>query len=56
MFAKIAKFFIENSKLTFVLVLITIIAWTWSYLILPKQYNPTIIVPAFQIIVEAPFV
>ncbi len=55
MFAKIAKFFIENSKLTFVLVLITIIAWTWSYLILPKQYNPTIIVPAFQIIVEAPW-
>ncbi|MDD3646447.1 MAG: efflux RND transporter permease subunit [Candidatus Gracilibacteria bacterium] len=54
MFSKIAKFFIENSKLTFVLVLITIISGIGSYLIIPKQYNPTIIVPAFQVIVEAP--
>ena len=55
MFSKIAKFFIENWKLTFVLVLITIITWFWSYIILPKQYNPSIIVPAFQIIVESPW-
>lgn len=55
MFAKIAKFFIENSKLTFVIVLITILAWTGSYFIIPKQYNPTIIVPAFQIFIEAPW-
>lgn len=54
MFSKIAEFFIKNSKLTFVLVLITIFAWVWSYIVIPKQYNPTIIVPAFQIVIEAP--
>ncbi len=54
MFSKIAEFFIKNSKLTFVLVLITLISWVGSYIIIPKQYNPTIVVPAFQIVVEAP--
>lgn len=54
MFSKIAEFFIKNSKLTFVLVLITLLTWVWSYSIIPKQYNPTIVVPAFQIVIEAP--
>lgn len=54
MFAKFANFFIQNSKLTLVLVIITIISWIWSYIIIPKQYNPTIVVPAFSIIVESP--
>jgi len=54
MFSKIAKFFIENSKLTIVLVLITLLTWIWSYFIIPKQYNPTIVVPAFQVIVPSP--
>ncbi len=54
MFAKIAEFFIKNWKLTFVLVLITLISWVWAYFILPKQYNPTIVVPAFNIMVPAP--
>jgi len=53
MFAKIAQFFIENWKLTFVLVLVTLITGFGSYMILPKQYNPTIVVPAFQVIVPA---
>ena len=53
MFANIAKFFIENSKLTLVLVIITLISWVWSYFIIPKQYNPTIIVPAFSIVIPA---
>jgi multidrug efflux pump subunit AcrB len=53
MFANIAKFFIENSKLTLVLVMITLISGVWSYFIIPKQYNPTIIVPAFSIIIPA---
>ena len=53
MFANIAKFFIENSKLTLVLVMITLISWVWSYFILAKQYNPTIIVPAFSIVIPA---
>jgi len=54
MFSKLAEFFIKNSKLTFVLVLVTLISWIWSYLIIPKQYNPTIVVPAFSVMVNAP--
>ncbi len=54
MFTKIAKFFIENSKLTLVLVVATFIVWVASYTIIPKQYNPEIIVPAFNITVKAP--
>jgi len=53
MFAKIAEFFIKNGKLTVVLLLVTIITGLWSYIILPKQYNPTIVVPAFEIIVPS---
>ncbi len=53
MFQKIAKFFIENSKLTFVLVSSTFIVWIFSYMIIPKQYNPEIIVPAFNITIQA---
>lgn len=54
MFQNLAKFFIENWKLTLVLVIATLITWIGSYFSLPKQYNPTIIVPAFQIQVRAP--
>lgn len=54
MFSKFTNFFIQNSKLTSVLVIVTLLAWVWSYLIIPKQYNPTIVVPAFSVIVEAP--
>ncbi|MDQ7008846.1 MAG: efflux RND transporter permease subunit [Candidatus Gracilibacteria bacterium] len=53
MFGKIAEFFIKNGKLTVVLVLVILITGFGSYLILPKQYNPTIVVPAFQIVVPA---
>jgi len=55
MYWKIAKFFIENSKLTFVLVLISIIAGIWSYISISKQYNPSIIVAAFEVSVIAPW-
>ncbi len=54
MFSKFAEFFIKNSKLTIVLIIITLISWVWSYLIIPKQYNPTIIVPAFNVLIKAP--
>ncbi len=49
MYTKIAEFFIKNSKLTLVLVIVSLLAWVWSYIMLPKQYNPSIIVPAFSI-------
>jgi len=54
MFAKIAEFFIKNSKITIVLLIVSLIVWLGSYIIIPKQYNPTIIVPAFQVSVPAP--
>jgi len=55
MFAKLAEFFIKNSKITIVLLIVSLIVGLWSYIILPKQYNPTIIVPAFQVSVPAPW-
>ncbi|MDD3145036.1 MAG: efflux RND transporter permease subunit [Candidatus Gracilibacteria bacterium] len=53
MFSSIAKFFIQNSKLTFVLIIVILISGIGSYLVLPKQYNPTIVVPAFNIFIES---
>ena len=49
MFSKLAAFFIHNTKLTFILVIVTLLAGTASYILIPKQYNPTIVVPAFYI-------
>ncbi|MDD5769719.1 MAG: efflux RND transporter permease subunit [Candidatus Gracilibacteria bacterium] len=54
MFAKFAEFFIKNSKLTIVLIIITLLSGVGSYVIIPKQYNPTIVVPAFQVFVSTP--
>lgn len=47
MFSRLANFFIQNSKLTFIIVLVTLLSGTMSYILIPKQYNPTIVVPAF---------
>lgn len=54
MFEKFAKFFLDNHKLT--LVVITAISFfgLLSYLLLPKQYNPSIVAPAFEIKVPTP--
>lgn len=54
MFSKFAEFWIKNSKLTFVFILLIIWAGAFSWLTLPKQYNPDIVVPAFQVTVPAP--
>ncbi len=53
MFKNLAYFFIKNSKLTIVLILVSIFVWIASYFSLPKQYNPTIVVPAFEIQIPA---
>ena len=51
---KLAKFFVENGKLS-LLLLLALFAWgTLSFISTPKQYNPKITAPAFQIIVEYP--
>jgi len=36
-----------------VLVLVTLITGLGSYMIIPKQYNPSIVVPAFQVMVPS---
>ncbi len=51
---KIASVFVHNSKLS-ILLLFTMFAWgVLSFFITPKQYNPEIVAPAFQVITEFP--
>ncbi|MCB0178073.1 MAG: efflux RND transporter permease subunit [Anaerolineae bacterium] len=49
---KTARFFVENSALS-ILLLIGIIAFgTFTYIFTPKQYNPTVVMPVFRVQVE----
>lgn len=49
-----ASFFIKNGKLT-LLILISLFVWgIISFVLSTKKYNPTIVAPAFQIIVDYP--
>lgn len=51
---KMAKVFIHNRQLG-VLTIITLIFWgILSFVIMPKQYNPEIVAPAFNVITEFP--
>jgi len=54
MIKKFAQFWIDNAKVTIVLILVTVFAGVGAYIMIPKQYNPDIPVPAFNIIVPAP--
>ncbi len=52
--ARLAAIFVRNRRLS---LLLTIALFAWgigSYLVTPKQYNPRIVAPAFQIFVEFP--
>lgn len=49
MLEKFAKFFLENEKITIVLITIITFFGVWAYIMLPKQYNPSIVAPAFNI-------
>jgi len=53
MFKKFAAFWIENAKLTWLFIGSVFAIGIFSWLIIPKQYNPDIVVPAFQITVPA---
>ncbi len=53
MIAKFTEFFLKNEKITFILILIISIFGLLSYILLPKQYNPSIVAPAFMIEVPA---
>lgn len=49
MLEKFAKFFLENEKITIVFITIIAFFWIGAYIMLPKQYNPSIVAPAFNI-------
>ncbi len=53
MIAAFTDFFLKNEKITFILILIISIFGFLSYIILPKQYNPSIVAPAFMIEIPA---
>jgi len=55
MIKKFTQFWLENTKVTIVLLIVTVIAGTGAYIFIPKQYNPDIPVPAYSIIVPAPW-
>lgn len=55
MIASFTKFFLQNEKITWILILIISLFWLLAYILLPKQYNPSIVAPAFLIEVPAPW-
>lgn len=54
MFWKFSEFWIKNSKITIIFMIVSMIAWVISWLIIPKQYNPEITAPAYNIVIPAP--
>ncbi|MEM7182473.1 MAG: efflux RND transporter permease subunit [Spirochaetota bacterium] len=51
---KLTTIFVSNGKLAFLL-LLTLFLWGgFSFFLTPKQYNPKIVAPAFQVLVEYP--
>lgn len=53
MIARFTEFFLKNEKITWILILIISIFGIVSYILLPKQYNPSIVAPAFMIEIPA---
>ena len=51
---KITQIFVNNSRLSLLLIIALFIWGIMSYMITPKQYNPKITAPAFQITVDYP--
>ncbi len=51
---RITKFFLHNRPLTILVLIATIAGGIGAYMATPKQYNPTIIMPAFQVEVGYP--
>ncbi|MCA9385898.1 efflux RND transporter permease subunit [Candidatus Dojkabacteria bacterium] len=51
---RITEFFLYNKPLTLLVLIGIIVAGAIIYVVTPKQYNPEVILPAFQIITEYP--
>lgn len=54
MLSNFTKFFLENRKITIALIVIIALFGGLSYVLLPKQYNPSIVAPAFNVEVPTP--
>jgi multidrug efflux pump subunit AcrB len=54
LYAKIARFFVENRQLSLLLVLASFAFGALSFALTPKQYNPEITLPAFRITTQYP--
>lgn len=55
MFNKFVSYRLNNSKITFIMIGVAIVVGSISRFVIPKQYNPDIVVPAFQIMIPAPW-
>ena len=54
LFGKLTKIFLKNKELS-ILTMVVIAAWgLLSFFLTPKQYNPEIVAPAFNIVTEFP--
>lgn len=51
---KIAKFFVHNEKIGFLSILVLFFTGVIAFLVTPKQYNPEITAPAFNVITQFP--
>lgn len=51
---RLAKAFVENERIGFLMILILFFAGAIFFLLTPKQYNPEITAPAFNVITEFP--
>lgn len=49
---KIAEFFVENSALSILILIGTISFGAFTYILTPKQYNPTVVMPVFRVQIE----
>ena len=54
MFAHFSKFWIKNPIITQIFILLAILGGALSYFLVPKQYNPDISAPTYNIIMKAP--
>lgn len=53
MIGKFAEFFLSNRRITVTLIVIIAIFGSIAYALLPKQYNPSIVAPAFSITIPS---
>jgi multidrug efflux pump subunit AcrB len=53
-FGKITKTFLDNKELSILVIIALFFFGLLSFIIIPKQYNPKIVAPAFNIITEFP--